>query len=262
MRLPGSLSSEDFQGWILSLLIHGLFAILLLVWKLDLPAPSPEFIELSLGSLTAVRTTPSAARPGSSGTLGASTTTLQRKSSSLDLPERTLNSGEDILRVPGARKLDVDERPRPSTVGDVLRTRHEKEAGIGSGLRSKEHTVNAGTGTHRAEVADPGATGATGQENGSSVSYFMQWTDGGTRKKISGALPEYPRGTNVEAQIKIEAVVLPDGTIKSLKPSQKGNTRLEEAAMKEVQLWRFEPLRASVPQREQACSIAFNFRLR
>jgi TonB family protein len=90
----------------------------------------------------------------------------------------------------------------------------------------------------------------------------MQWSDGGTRRKISGALPEYPRGANVEARITLGAVVLPDGTIKSLKPLQKGNTRLEEAAMKEVRLWRFEPLKSSVPQREQACSIAFNFRLR
>lgn len=262
MRIPGSLTREDMQGWTLSVLIHGFIAIILLMWKLDLPAPLPEFLELSLGSITTVRSTPTAARAGSPGSRGASATTAVQENSAPDLPERTLNTGDDVLRFPAARKLDVDERQRPGAVRSIPRPRNEKEAGPGSGVRDKENTVQSGSGSRMAEVTDPGAREAMGQESGSSVSYYMQWSNGGSRKKISGALPEYPRGENVEAQIKIEAVVLPDGTIRSLKPLQKGNTRLEEAAMKEVRLWRFEPLKSSVPQREQACSIAFNFRLR
>jgi outer membrane biosynthesis protein TonB len=262
MRLPGSLTREDLHGWSLSLLIHGLIALLLLVWKLDIPAPHPEFLELSLGSIATVRSMPSAARSGNTGSPDASVKTAGQVNGAPDLPERALNTGNDVLRFPPARKLDVDEQPRPSAVGKISRPRQEKESGTGSGPRNKENAVQAGPGTQLAEVTEPGTMETMGQGSGSSVSYYMQWSDGGTRKKISGALPEYPRGVNVEAQIKIEAVVLPDGTIRSLKPSQKGNTRLEEAAMKEVRLWRFEPLKSSVPQREQACVIAFNFRLR
>jgi hypothetical protein len=38
----------------------------------------------------------------------------------------------------------------------------------------------------------------------------------------------------VEAQIRVEAVVTPAGTVKSVRPAQKGNARLEDVAMREL----------------------------
>jgi outer membrane biosynthesis protein TonB len=67
---------------------------------------------------------------------------------------------------------------------------------------------------------------------------------------------------NVEAQIKIQTVVLPDGSVKAVQPLQKGNTKLEEVAMKELRFWRFEPLRRPQPQIEQTCIVTFLFRLK
>ncbi|MGA9116895.1 MAG: TonB family protein, partial [Bacteroidota bacterium] len=97
---------------------------------------------------------------------------------------------------------------------------------------------------------------------GEGVSASLFWADGGTRRKVSGDLPEYPAGVQVETQILLEAGVLPDGTVGRVRPLQKGNARLEEAALRAVRLWRFEPLRRSAPQREQVCTITFNFLLR
>lgn len=262
MKISGSLSREDLQAWTLSLFVHGVLALLLLVWKLDVPVPQPEFLELSLGVVTIPRPVPAPVRADHSGNPEVRAKKDQRVSSAPALPERALNTGDDVLRIPAAKKLDVDERPRPGTLSNPVSARREKKFGIATGLRDKENARRPGHGAQLAEVTEPGTLETVDQGRGTSVSYYMQWSDGGTRRKISGALPEYPRGANVEAQIKLEAVVLPDGTIKSLKPLQKGNTRLEEAAMKEVRLWRFEPLKSSVSQREQACSIAFNFRLR
>jgi outer membrane biosynthesis protein TonB len=262
MKISGSLSHEDLQAWTLSLLAHGVIAVLLLLWKLDLPVPQPEFLELSLGIVTTLRPTPVAAKASKTGSPEIPAKREQRPSAAPALPERALNTGDDVLHVPAAKKLDVDERPRPGVVSNLTPARREKEAGIAAGVQNRENAREPGQGTGLAAVTEPGTLETMGQGSGTAVSYYMQWSDGGTRRKISGALPEYPRGANVEAQIKLGAVVLPDGTIKSLKPLQKGNTRLEEAAMKEVRLWRFEPLKSSVPQREQACSIAFNFRLR
>jgi TonB family protein len=55
--------------------------------------------------------------------------------------------------------------------------------------------------------------------------------------------------------------VAPNGTVKSVKPAQKANARLEEAAMRELRRWRFEPLSRTLPQREQKCVVTFNFKL-
>ena len=79
---------------------------------------------------------------------------------------------------------------------------------------------------------------------------------------MSGKLPDYPAGVNLEAQIKIRAVVLPDGRVKSVQPIQKANTRLEEAALKEVRFWKFDPLSSTISQIDQTCTITFNFLLR
>lgn len=97
---------------------------------------------------------------------------------------------------------------------------------------------------------------------GNGLGYSMNWLQGGTRKRISGDLPKYPEGVKVEAQISLLAVVSPDGAVKSLQPAKKGNTKLEDAAMKEVRHWRFEPLRVSQPQIDQKCEIIFLFTLK
>jgi len=66
----------------------------------------------------------------------------------------------------------------------------------------------------------------------------------------------------VEAQIRVEAVVTPAGTVKSVRPAQQGNARLEDVAMRELKQWRFEPLSRNLPQKDQHCIVTFNFALR
>jgi TonB family protein len=90
----------------------------------------------------------------------------------------------------------------------------------------------------------------------------IQWVGGGKRKRISGSLPKYPSGSTVEAQIRLEATVAPNGSVRSVRAVQKANARLEEAGIREVRKWRFEPLPRSVKQRDQKCLITFNFRLK
>jgi TonB family protein len=103
--------------------------------------------------------------------------------------------------------------------------------------------------------------GENGEGEGSGA-FSLQWLHGMTRRKLSGELPIYPQGTTVTAQIRILAVVYPDGTVRSVQPQQKANRLLEEAAMKAVRSWKFEPLGSSLPQIEQSCIITFSFRLK
>ena len=94
------------------------------------------------------------------------------------------------------------------------------------------------------------------------MGYSMKWLQGGTRRKLAGDLPKYPVGSKVEAEIRLFAVVTPDGSIEALTPAQKADSRLEDAALKEVRYWRFEPLKASQPQVDQTCEITFLFTLK
>jgi outer membrane biosynthesis protein TonB len=252
-----TLSREDAQGLAVSVGAHIALAMLLIFTTLD--PPHPEYIELSLGTVTTRQHSPTREPAPQVSAERAAELRESPRRRSLDLPERRFNTGDEVFRVPATKKLDVADRPHP-TARDVRSL--EREPGDIDRSEVLERRREAAVNEDHADLAQPGAGETAGVETGSTVSYAMQWTGGGTRKKISGALPEYPPGANIEAVIKIEAVVLPDGTIQSTKPAQKGNTRLEEAAIKEVRLWRFERLRPSVPQRPQTCVISFDFRLR
>lgn len=107
-----------------------------------------------------------------------------------------------------------------------------------------------------------GGTDLYGDGTGGGIGYSMKWLQGGTRRKLAGDLPKYPAGSKVEAEIRLFAVVMPDGSIEALHPAQKADSRLEEAALKEVRYWRFEPLKGSQPQVDQTCEITFLFTLK
>ena len=42
-----SLRSDDARGWIGTIVFHLLVALILFLWKLDLSASEPEYIEVS-----------------------------------------------------------------------------------------------------------------------------------------------------------------------------------------------------------------------
>ncbi|MBI4535579.1 MAG: hypothetical protein HY708_04820 [Ignavibacteriae bacterium] len=251
---------EDRNGWIGSIVFHSVIALMLFLWEVDVSVSEPEFIEVTWGAVTNVPTA-SIARLSMASADAPRLSSNVAETTQRDLPERSIDLPDEILRIPAAKKIDVRDSSPSERVRLAGRSETSRERGMGSGLGEKEKFVTPGVGPLAGDVADPRVTGALSGGIGDAVSVSMQWSDGGTRKKISGELPEYPSGVNVEAQIKIEAVVLPDGSVKSLKPAQKGNTRLEEAAMKKVRLWMFEALKRSSPQVDQTCVITFNFRL-
>jgi TonB family protein len=108
----------------------------------------------------------------------------------------------------------------------------------------------------------PASAGAAVGSAAGGAPYSIEWLEGGSRRLVSGALPAYPAGVDVEAQIKLLTVVLPDGSVSSVQPMQKANRALEEAAAREVRQWKFEPLRSYQPQVPQSCVVTFQFRLR
>jgi len=257
-----SLTEESRKAWIASILFHLLLLFIFYLVQVDSARREGGFVEVTLGGFSEATTARTAEE--TSGELrgapsrAAPRVTVKRPSAmKLDLPERRFPVAEEPLRLPEMRKLDVAERsvekPDEGTRRAVL---EEKEIGAGKTVGGERL---AGDGK-RAVASEAGS--GIGSEVGRAIGYSIQWAGGGTRLKISGDLPVYPEGVNIEAQIRLQAVVAPDGSVKSLQPIQKAHVRLEEAAMKEVRFWKFEPLDFTQPQIDQTCVIIFNFKLK
>jgi hypothetical protein len=139
-------------------------------------------------------------------------------------------------------------RPVPGKAGEP--PSGVDRSGIGSSSKPSAGTTAYGLGS---------GEGGDGEGGGG---YSMQWLQGMTRRKLSGELPTYPPGATVSAQVRILTIVFPNGTVRFVQPEQKANRLLEEAAMKAIRSWKFEPLGSSLPQVEQSCIITFLFKLK
>jgi outer membrane biosynthesis protein TonB len=197
--------------------------------------------------------------------------------------ERQLGEGLALSELGGAEKLPLDEKNvRQNTWSNKNAPSDRDDISGGSG-ESREPWRKGGipvpgkNGEPPSGV-DPSGVGSSSKPSAEGTPYglgygsdgdgegdggfSMRWLQGMTRRKISGELPKYPSGTNVSAQVKILTIVLPDGTVKSVQPTQKANRLLEEAAMKAVRYWKFESLGSSLSQVEQSCVITFYFKLK
>ncbi len=258
---------EQRIGWAGSLVLHALLLLLFFFMHVPEILQKQEFVEVSWGataspSLSA--TVPTAASsPVKEATPAVKKPVVVRKAAQPVIPpeRRSLDLSDEVIRVPKTDKMDV---PEPGTRSQPVETKTvgERDSRTGQDVGERERiTPGNSSGTGPGGASPLGSTGA-GADVDRGVSYSVQWLDGGTRRRISGDLPRYPEGVNVEAQIKILTVVMPDGTIKDVSPAQKANTRLEDAAMKEVRLWLFEALRSNQPQMEQNAVITFLFKLK
>gem|GEM_PF-581796 len=278
---------DQVFGWGGAVLLHAIVAIILALTYLK-PAPiMPAVVSVDFVTLTPPPPSPTiaASKPAKPAvavkTKARSAATVKGKSKSdaavkatkgksvpaertsrVKLPERSSVTRDQVLSTPKAKKLDAPE-------GGGGGTRHTGSTGTstksvkpGTAKGTTDGRVAPGGKSGTGVAAGKGTPGIADRDAGSSALSSVQWIGGGRRRKISGSLPSYPEGTNVEAQIRIEAIVTPKGTVKSVHPAQKGNARLEEAAMHELRQWRFEPLSRNLPQKDQRCIVTFNFTLR
>jgi TonB family protein len=254
------MQKEQTAGVVGSLLFHTFVGVVLFFWVIPEPREIPEFVELSWGS-SASFLGPAAGSEGSSQPPPAGVSQASSTSElPVVLPERRTLKDNDLLTVPRREKLSVNDVPggtklSPKGAPNLRRDQPQSGAGSGQVAGSREGT---GIGGKPGQGLEEGP----GTSAGSGVSMGMEWSGGGTRRKLSGALPAYPAGEANEAQIRLEAVVTPEGRVKTVRPMQKANARMEDAALREVRLWTFEPLSPGVAQKDQTCLITFNFRLR
>jgi TonB family protein len=258
------MSREEKRGWLSSVMVHLVLAVILFAVKVDETKTAPEFLEVSWENLssTPVPMVRSSSKTSSSApsSAGISVKREERiRKTPVNLPERSPGFDAQDPPLPPSRKSAVEEEYVPAgKTGSSEAARGKKTTGSGLGDQEKQLAVNGSGGSGKT----PGLSGGDGTDVGKSVGYSMQWGDGGTRRLIAGDLPEYPEGVSVETQIRVEAVVTPAGKVRTVRPIQKGNKRLEDAALNQVRKWLFEPLGAGVRQVDQTCNITFNFVLR
>lgn len=258
-------TDETIKGWAGSILFHLILLIVFYFTQVQESHRSAGFVEVAIGGLAEV---PSSAttqpamdiRAGAAAQASVPIVVKQSSTARVDLPERKFPVADEILRLPATKKIDVsDESGRKMEMTGEKSFIGEKEIGTGKSLEGEKRTGEGKRGTAGEGAGFPGST--VGADIGRAAGYSLQWAGGGTRNKISGDLPTYPEGVNVEAQVRIEAVVAVDGSVKSIHPIQKANEKLEDAAMTKVRFWKFEPLHSSQPQLDQMCTIIFNFKL-
>ena len=255
---------ENIAGWIGSLLFHVALLILFFLLKVPEITQQEQFVEMSWGVATSIVQAAPASASSTGELTGASTASLPSGSvtQTISPPERLVpDVSPDPIRIPRTEKLTSAEASKAAGKSSSAGVGERETAGKLS-LGEKEAASKSTVGdASRISAAAPGLSGISGDID-HGVTFDIQWLNGGTRRKTSGDLPRYPEGVNVGAQIKILAVIMPNGRVKEMQPAQKANTRLEDAAMREVRQWRFEPLRSSQPQVEQRCEITFLFTLK
>ncbi len=256
-------SPELKKAWFGSILFHILVAVALFFTNTAGSLPEPQFVELTWGaSVSTLAEIPKTAIE--TGTpVPANEQPPASSDNSVALPTRTnITSPEEAINLPATKKFEANEGPSSASTLNKNPAAGNREPVASSGVTGSKDTI-AGRGSFRtANVSAPIGYGSVGNSIGDNVSYAIQWTGGGNRGLLKGDLPKYPSGVNLNAQIKLRVVVQPRGTIKSVQPLRKGDTRLENAAIKEVRSWRFEPLQSAQPALDQVCTITFNFKVK
>ncbi|MBW7887162.1 MAG: energy transducer TonB [Bacteroidetes bacterium] len=255
-------SREYRTGWIASICFHILLGITLYFSAVHQYVIEPQFVEMTWGSITSTEL-PIPEVPPTENSPRVSGQQEQQSDNSVTLPTRRfIDMSNEAISVQSKSKTITADAPTLQNTGKSAASEDRRSAYSSTGTGTKENALGKSPGTTDAQVATPFGSGADAGALGSTPSFSMVWAGGGNRKLTSGDMPVYPKGVNVEAQIKLRVVVLPNGTVRSVQPAQKGETRLENASIEKVRLWKFEPLLSAQPQVEQICTITFNFRLK
>jgi outer membrane biosynthesis protein TonB len=264
------MTRETTLGWTGSIVLHIAAGFLFFVVKPSQPdSQQQEFVEFSFGGGIASsygpmpkgNVLPEGTPPPPIGQAGVVATGV-----GVDLPtaQNTLPSDE-IVNSKSTKKLEANDNPvvMPGERKGMADVQREAPASSSLGFPGGEKNVVGKPGIPSgSDVAAPFNAGGAGSSIGDNISYNVQWAGGRSRDLVSGDLPKYPPGVNVDAQIKLKVVVQPRGTVKSVQPLRKGDTRLENAAIKEVRLWRFQSLQSAQPALDQVCTIIFNFKVK
>ena len=232
----GSISSTDDRRIRIvsafgSLLLHLLIIILLsfVVWG---PNPS-ELIELDWG--------------GSSGAPN------QNIAQSENNPSRQRESAQPQGST-AQSKVDLPGMRSPSEAAIPVAKKASSKTSVG---KKEEQSARENITSPRRRRAKDGAAGGSGKSTG----YSIEWSGTGSRRLLSGRIPQYPEGTDKEMPVRLQFSVLPDGSVTGIIPLVRSDEILEREGISALRTWRFDPLPPQFEQKAQVGKITFIFKL-
>jgi len=222
-------------SFLLSLLIHLLLLLLFLLLKFSVDYPPKEYVELSFGVSGDV---------GSSGAIGSQIKQVEELSKP-EVKDETVDKSTEVKEVelPKAKNTSEENVIKPAD-------------------KMKEKTTSTKTKTTE-DTKDNVTTEGQGNKAKGEGSFGFDFEEGGlgTRRIYSYIEPSYPEGVHKEIDIRLRFAILPDGTVGTILPLTKADTKLENAAINSLRQWRFEPLSPNQKQTEQTAVIVFHYRL-
>jgi len=220
--------------FLISLFLHVVLFLIFIFIKINADYPSRDFVEVTFG-LTG--------KSGSPGVLGAKNN-INKK-----------NLKENISKNKTNNKIKEKKvvLPETKTENKVIPKKLNKATQDNTVVVKEKTTKNV-----------PAKKGNKGKENigKNNLGYDIEWGGRGQRRIYSFSLPEYPEGVNKEIDIRLRFTILPDGTVGSIFPLIKADTQLEDAAIKSLRQWRFEPLPDAQNKTNQTAVIIFPYRLK
>jgi membrane protein involved in colicin uptake len=219
----------------LSVLIHLLLILLFLLLKFSVDYPPKEYVELSFGVSGDV---------GSSGAVGTQIKQVEELSKP-EVKDETVDKSQEVKEV---------ELPKAKNTS--------KENVIKPADKMKEKTTSTKTKAIE-DTKDNATTEGQGNKAQGKGSFGFDFEEGGlgTRRLYSYSEPSYPEGVHKQIDIRLKFAILPDGTVGTILPLTKADTKLENAAINSLRQFRFEPLSPNQKQAEQTAVIVFHYRL-
>ena len=231
------MSSKKSSGisYTISFVLHSLAILLFLFINLSFDYLPSEYIDLSFGN---------SGQEGSSGAQGNKISIIK------EIPKQS-EKEQSKDKSPEVKEVDLPVAVNTEDENVIKPANTEKEISEEStDLNTEASTSNSNNGE---EGNNSSAEGNFG--------FDIDWGGKGTRKIYSFILPQYPEGVKKEVNIKLQFTILPDGTVGTIIPKMKADTRLENAAINSLRQWRFEALSSNQRQVEQNAVIVFPYRL-
>ena len=219
----------------ISFVLHSIIIGLFLLINLSFDYAPSEFVELSFGN---------SGETGSSGAQG----------NKIDIVKETSKQSE--------RETAEEKNPEVKEV-ELPVAKNTEDENIIKPANDQKEIAEQRTELSTEQVVSTSRTNEEGNaaEVNGNFGFDIDWGGKGTRKIYSFILPQYPEGVKKEVNIKLQFTILPDGTVGTIIPKIKADTRLENAAINSLRQWRFEALGSNQKQVEQMAVIVFPYRL-
>ena len=223
-------------SYAVSVIVHLILLAIFLLVKISTSYPPQDLVELTFGQT---------GLPGSSGALGDQINNVEQQVAKQE-PQKEAHDKKEELK-----KVDLPKAQNTSE-NNVIKPGDNKKDKTDNSKNQTDQTANS-------NVNLPGK-GNRASGNG-SFGDDIDWGGQGQRKIYSYIIPPYPEGVDKSIDIRLKFVIMPDGTVGTIIPLTKADTRLETAAINSLRQWRFEPLNAYQKKVPQTAVIVFPFRL-